>query len=1091
MFTRSFFFLALLAFSAAALCGQANTGTIVGTVRDSSGATVPGATVTVNNQDTQVSSTWASNEQGDYAALFLLPGAYEVTVDRQGFKKTVRKDIVVQVADKVRVDFQMQVGSVSETVTVSEAAPLLQSESSEVGQVIQDRPITDLPLNSSTGRNFTALMTLIPGTLRTNPVGIFDSPQGNSSFIVNGLRDGANNYMVDGADNNEMLLGIVTVLPPPDAIGEFKVQTSAYSAEFGRAGGAVVNVQTRSGSNVFHGSLYEFLRNSAADARTPFDASVLPPLRQNEFGGTVGGPIRRNKTFFFFDLVEFRQRAGATLPATVPTANQVNGVFLTAEGAPKIYDPFTKLAYPNNTMPASSINTVGLALLKRFPAPNLPGTVVANQGITNNYTGVSVQEQDSTRFDVRIDHTLTAKDALFGRYSFFQAYSALPPLFYGANLGPAATPSRAGKGDSRNQNAVIGDVHTFSPNKINEVRLAASRIALAFTGYDDGQNTAAALGIPNLNVFGRISSGLPIVSVQGLTTMGTDAPIPALRYELTMQLADNFTYIHGRHTVKFGADLHRNREDFFQISLGSPRGSFTFDPNYTSGGGLANSGLGVASALLGFPSAESRGVINIFPSNVTFQSFVYVQDDFRVTPKLTLNFGLRYELFPPVVDRKDNQSNFDPKTGQALLAGRSGNSRALVESDLNNFDPRFGFAYSVNRKWVVRGGYGLSGFPDKFGATGGTLNNNYPFITLQSVTPPDRFLPTSSLLINTGIPIPVYPDLNAKSLPITGNMTYFDPKYRIPYIQFWNLTVQHQLPGNWVVEAGWVGTKGTHLFGNNHVQLNQPAPGPGNINTRRPYALLAPALVNVPLRDSSESSIYHSLQTKVEKRLSRGFFLLSSYTWSKSIDDAATKTDLTNWRGTTRAASSTDFTHALTTSGLYDLPFGRGRRFGSNINKVADAFLGGWQTNGIYTFRTGTPVNVTLSAAQVAAILNNGGGARPDLIAPTELPKDQRTLAAYFNTAAFVAPPNNSYRFGNSGRNAVRGPSFSNLDFSLFKSFKIVERYTLQFRSEFFNILNHPNFGNPSGAFGTANIGRITSVAANPRNSQFALRLTF
>ena len=438
-------------------------------------------------------------------------------------------------------------------------------------------------------------------------------------------------------------------------------------------------------------------------------------------------------------------------------------------------------------------------------------------GVASNYNNVYVQQQDVTRGDARLDHTVNSKNSLFFRYSIFDAFTALPPLF-----GPQATgdtPSRAGKGDSRNQSMVLGDVHIFSGTAINEFRASYARIANSFVGYDYGKNAAADIGIPNINVFGATSSGLPRIEITGLNSLGVDAPIPALRYENDFQWVDNFTLIRGKHSFKFGADARRFRGDFFQISLESPRGRFTFDQNYTSNNGAAGTGLAPATVLLGYPAALNRGVIYDFPSNRITQTFYYVQDDFKITRKLTLNLGLRYELYIPPADRWDNQSNFDLVSGQMLLANRGGNSRALITTDKNNWAPRLGFAYALQPRTAIRGGYGISYYPDKFGASGGTLNNNYPFISLQQIIPADRFKPDPTLSIDKGIAVPVQPVLTAASVPLVGSATYFDTNYKMGYIQFWNFTIQHQFTQNVSLETAYVGTRGTHLFGNNHVNI--------------------------------------------------------------------------------------------------------------------------------------------------------------------------------------------------------------------------------------------------------------------------------
>ena len=1083
---------AFLGLLTAVLCfGQTTTATLDGFVRDQTGALVPGAAVTATNTQTGVATAATSDEKGGFQLSFLLPGTYDVAAEKAGFKRTVRRGVTLLVAETTRIEIALEVGATTETTTVTGEAPLVKVDTSEVAQVVQQKAIEELPLNSGTGRNFTALMTLIPGAIRTNPVGTFDAPQGNSSFAVNGQRDSENNYMVDGADNNEVLLGIVTILPPPEALSEFKIQTNDYSAEFGRAGGAVINVETRSGSNQIHGSAFEFNRNSAYSGRGPFDPARLPPLNQNEYGVTLGGPLKKNKLFLFGDWEGFRQAFGTTYIASVPTVNQRAGVFLASEGAGTIYDPTTGNPFANNTIPSNRMSSVGQALLNLFPQPNLPGTVSAGNGVANNFTGPVVQTQHVNRVDTRFDASISTKDAMFARYSIFDAFTALPPLF-----GPVATgniPGSPGKGPSRDQSIVLGEVHTFSPSLINEARFSFSRIRDTYYNYDYGVNEATQLGIPNINTFGPISTGLPIISISGLSALGTTGPIPALRYENSFQWLDNVTWIHGRHKVKFGADIHRIRGDFYQISLASPRGQFNFDQNYTSNNGAARTGLSVASALLGLPSTESRGVIYDFPSNRIFEPFFFVQDDIKVTEKLTFNLGLRYELYYPPVDAFDNQSNFDRTNGYMRLAARGGNSRALVNLDSNNFAPRFGFAYAMDKNTAIRGGYGISYFPDKFGATGGTLNDNYPFISLQTVTPPSIYVPSPQYALSAGIPSPTIPNLTQAEIPLVGSATYFDPNYKIGYVQSWNLTVQRQVFKDLSLEASYVGARGVHEFGNNHFNLNLPMPGPGAVVPRQPYYSLNPLATTVNLRDSSEWSSYQALQVKVQKRLSHGVWLLGSYAFAKSIDDNASSYNPLSWDGVTRGPSANDFRHNITISSVYELPIGRGRALGHNMNPVLDAFIGGWQANGIYTFRTGVPSTATLSAALASQEVNTGGSDRPNQVAPAALSSGRRSLAQYFNTAAFVALPPASYIFGNAGRDTIRGPSFSNLDASLFKNFQIKERFKVQVRGEFFNAVNHPNYGQPGTSFGTATFGAITSLAANSnmRQGQVGVKILF
>ena len=1070
---------------------QATTATLDGTIHDQTGAVVPGAKVTVHNMQTGVSSTVDTNAVGNFVAPFLLPGEYEVTVEAAGFKKTVRSGITLLIGDTVRLDFAIEVGAMAETTTVTAEAPLVKADTSELGQVITQKSIEELPLNTATGRNFTALITMLPSAIRTNSQSIFDSPQGDSGVAINGQRDSENNYTIDGADNNEVTMGMVFVLPPPEALSEFKIQTNAFSAEFGRAGGAVINVETRSGTNQLHGSLYAFDRNSAFSGRSPWDPAVLPPLRQNEFGVTLGGPIKKNRMFIFGDYSGFRQASGTTTLASVPTVNQRNGVYLASEGAGTIYDPFSGTPFPNNIIPAARISPIGQALANLFPLPNLPGAVsTSGAGVANNFTGASVQTQTTNRGDARFDYTVNSKDSIYLRYSMFDAYTVAPSLF---GAVACSIPSRPGKGPDRNQSVVLGDVYTVTPNLINEARFAFDRIKDTFYNQDYGQNTAAQLGIPNINVFGPISSGLPVISIANLTSLGTPAPVPALRYENTFEYVDNVTYVHGKHRMKFGADIHRLREDFYQISLSSPRGTFSFDQNYTSNAGASRTGLGIASTLLGYPASEARGVIYDFPTDRFLEPFFFFQDDIRVTQKLTLNLGMRYELYFPPVSPHNNQSDLDLQTMQMLLAGRGGNSRALVKLDANNFAPRFGFAYAWKPDTVFRGGYGVSYFPDKNGATGGTLGDNYPFITMQTVTPPSIYVPSTQYSISNGItpPVQVVPPANVASVPLVGATTLYDSNYKMAYVQFWNMTIERQLTKGTVLEVSYVGNKGTHLYANGHINLNLPMPGPGSIVPRYPYYALDPLATSISLRDSSEWSIYHALQARFEKRVSHGIWLLGSYAYSKSIDDNASSYNPQDWDGITRGLSSTNFTHSFVISSVYELPIGRGRPLFTSMNPILNGFIGGWQVNGIYTFRTGEPTTGGLASGLSSSELNNGGNNRPNQIAPANLPASQRTRQVYFNTAAFVAVPTASYLFGNAGRDTIIGPSFSNLDCSLFKNFQIKERYKVQFRGEFFNTTQHPNLGQPGTGVGSATYGAITSITGSMRQVQLGLKLLF
>jgi hypothetical protein len=1102
---RALLIAANLSLTVLSAMAQTTTGSIIGLVTDSTGAAVPNATVTVTRVDTGIATKTTTNSSGNYVVTPLQSGPYSVTVEAQNFKKSVSGGITLNVQDRIAVNVTLEVGQVTETVEVQGAAPPLQTDTSYLGQVVDSQKIVDLPLN---GRFFTRLAVLTAGAAPTAP-GARDERTGG--FSANGVRPYQNNYLLDGIDNNSLSEDLTNeasfvVGPSPDAIAEFKVQTNSMSAEFGRSGGAVMNVTLKSGTNQFHGSVFEFLRNSALDAKNFFDPATgpTPPFKQNQFGAAVGGPVElphyngKNRTFFFIDYQGTRIRTAHTFLATLAPLAWRTGNF---SGFNPVLDPNTttiqngetvRQPFPNNQIPLQRFDPASLKLISFMPAPNVPGSVSLT-GIANNYLSNPVEPDTTDQGDVRIDHKISDKDSLFARFSMADQ-NLTPPAAIPPPLSAAAFSS--GDWTNNTRQAVFSETHIFSPRVINEFRAGYTRLRTERLQFNANDNLSTQVGIPGIP-FTANNGGLPRFSVSGVSTFGSATYQPTREFQNVFHLIENVSLITGRHTIKLGAEW-KPSVNFSILQPPTPRGGFSFNGNSTRDpNNRGGSGFGFADFALGIPSNASIASF----INDTFQQpgyFFYAQDDFKVNNRLTFNIGIRYEFISQPRERRDAEANYNIATGALDIANKRNDAlpasffpqipinrdapRQLVPQDRNNWAPRFGFAFKLTNKTVIRAGYGI--FYSSYEA--GPLSipnpgNNPPFY-VQSNFPAVNFSTPNPIVnqLSRGLP------LNAFSNPAAPSLFSLDPAFRDPYVQHWNFGIQQDLGFNTVWEISYAGSAGKKLYEFRNVNQPLPTTDPNaDVDPRRPRPFLGGDLT---YWCSCGSSTYHSLQTKVEKRFSSHLSFLGAYTYGKSIDEQSQASlgfdNSTSVRSEynyrwEKSRSDYDQTHRFVVSYTYEVPFGE------NLKGAAKLLANGWQLVGIHSFTTGTPFTIHA----MTDFSNAGGDARPNaVVGVSDEPSGGRSRQQWFNPAAFTNPV--SGQFGNVGRNTISGPGNVTIDFSIFKNFPINERARFQFRTEFFNLINHPNFRSPSTTYDGSNPGELTA-AGTSRQIQFAIKLLF
>ncbi|MBI3679399.1 MAG: TonB-dependent receptor [Acidobacteria bacterium] len=1076
--------LCLVLVFAAAAWGQAITATVLGTVTDSSGAVVADALVSIVETQTGVKRRIATNGEGLYTQPYLPPGIYEVDVEKQGFKKVSRRNIQVQVASTVRADFTLEPGMVTETIQVAAESPLLQTDRSDVNRTIPSQAVRELPIAN---RSFQALVGLLPGV--TPPVANFtaleDAPR-TTFYQANGQGNSANNVQVDGVDNNNPTLGLTIYIPPAESVQEVNISTSNFNAEFGRAGGAVVNVITRGGTNQLHGSLFHFHRNAAIRARNFFNfvPQPKPSLTRNQFGGTLGGPIVRNKTFYFGSFQGTVQRQATTQLNTIPVAAWRDGNFAGVTGL-TLYDPRTgpdgpgRMPFAGNTIPAARIHPVARRLNSFLPATN-------QTGLVNNIVGNVPFRLDSFNYDGRVDHNFNERNSVFVKYNFTPSEVAQDALL-GFKIGDGV------RSNGGNHTAVLNYTRQFSPTLLMEARFGYNRYFVDVNGNNVDDGLAKELGLNNPFPDPISSRGLPRFDVGGMPGIGVPVVYPLINSDNLFNWVNTWSKTISRHTMKWGADVRRLRADRFQpqgLNFG-PRGRFQFNPGTTALPGAALGPFGTlghsyAAFLINAPDVSSRTFQTVTPTNRVTQAFFFFHDSYQVTSKLTLDLGLRYEGHSTVKPRyRGGASNYDVSNNSLVIAGYGNIGLSTnVDYDANNWAPRFGFAYKASAKSVIRGGYGTSYYTGRFGFTGGTLSTQFPVIYNVQVGVANDFRIDGSM--DTIVPVPVQPIPDNGVISPAPNQAFFTVprKNATPFVHSYSLTYQRELGRSVVMDLSYVGTLGRRLPSQRELNHSLPGLGTAGLQFNRLFGRTA----SVAERANAYNSNYNALQLNLQRRFNNGLSFGVAYTWSKVLsvqDDQGGFVIVADVRRN-YGPTSFDRTHMLVLNHIYELPVGAGKKYAQR--GPAKWILGGWQLNGILRAVSGSPFNITADAGQCNC---PGNGQFADVAGSYQKLGAVGPGERFFNTSAFVAPAPG--RFGNAGRNIGRGPVLANYDFSVFRNFDIREGWRLEFRSEFYNLTNTPQFANPSGNVNAGNFGQITGTfaGAGEREVQFALRLRF
>jgi hypothetical protein len=1085
---------------------QATTGVIVGHVTDPQAQPVPGAEVRAGNEATGLSQKTLSDAAGNYMLAKLPPGTYTITVSKQGFRMAKLSRLLLLIGQEAREDVQLQIGATSEQITVVASDIGLQTQTADTGEVIQSRQILDLPL---LGRNFLDLARLTPG--------VMGGSQGNNvNLAVNGQREFANSILVDGVEITTNRNNDTSLRPSVDSVQEFKVLTSSYAPEFGRSGGGIVAIQTKAGTNRVHGSLYEFFRPSSTAARS-FFSSEPAALNQHNFGGTLGGPVKKDKTFFFVSYERERLRDTYSSLDSVPPIEQIrflpNGdVDLSGLRDPRtgkpipIFDPNTSQQFPGNIIPANRVSPAGKATLQNFfPRPTAPGIL---NGWFNNFNARQTYAFDSNTGDARLDHYFSESGRVFAAYHYTDYGSVLGDRFAGHI--PVSGGGDADTGDQqqqRSQSVSIAETHLLSARWINEAKLGYTRFRLNELSLLNNRNLAAQFGVGNVNLPGfPQTAGFPDIYLGSGYQTGGSTFKPLSFDDRNWEFGDNVSGALGRHQLRAGADFQRRssrpRFSLFPTGFqyyGGPYSSLTSDPYYSFYDPSAfypNGGSDVADLLLGLPLTVTEGLQLTNPTTSSWVSSVYLQDSWRVNQRLVLLYGVRYEYQSPYTEANSLAANFDAVSDSMLLARRSGNSNSLVRPDKSNFAPRVGFALQLTTRTVLRAGYGIYYSPED-DARSDVLTKNYPFAVQQSFYNDIYAGLPFSYYLDTGVPritsvalAPGVARLSPSDIEAATqsrqNIFLVAPDFRTGYTQMYTLSLQGEITPTTTLEAAYVGSVSRKL-----------AYAVGNLNADNHISDLG----QVQAQFSIGSASFNSLQVKAAKRYSHNLTLLASYTFGKNLDNGPAPFNLGHnlnqhnqpqdplhlsqeW-----SVADNDITHTVAVSYIYELPFGRGQRFLSSGNRVSQAIVGGWQVNGIFAAHTGTPVNVVRGVQQ-----SGFEGLRPDLLRDPSLPGSKRSLQEYFDVSAFDTSRftgSHAHDPGNAPRNILRGPGFANLDFSIFKTARLADRTSMQFRVEFFNLTNTPHFANPNGYMPSGNFGSITQTIGNPRIIQFAVKVEF
>jgi hypothetical protein len=1090
----------------APLFAQFETAEVIGTVRDASSAVVSGAGVTLISQETGVQTKTVSDESGNYDFFNVKVGHYTVTAEKTGFNKVTTTNVTVDVNARQRVDIAMQVGAVSQEVEVTAAAPELETDDSQKGQVIDTSQIVELPLN---GRAYSDL-ALLATNVHRSPMSVLFAANGTpreGAFNVNGMRSTYNNFLLDGLDNNAYSssnqgYSSQLVQPSPDAIAEFRVITSNFSAEYGRVGGGVVNVALRSGGNEFHGTAYEFLRNTDLNAiGFTFSPAVFqkPTLQRNQFGFTFGGPIIKNKLFFFADYEGYRQLQRYLNFDSIPDSTDRAGILPVT-----VVNPYTSTIYPAGTqIPVSQINSFAATVLNGLPAQNGPAR-------SNNLEALLLVRDYSDKYDAKLNYQINDKMTSFLRFSQRKDLQYYQPDISGPSGG-----NGNGFIHAIQQQAAAGYTFSVTPTSLFEARFAYDHVlAGKVPPYLGGPSMQALYGIPGLPTTPDLTGGLNSQSISGFSQLGRQTSNPQFQNPTSFDPKFNYSWIKGRHSLKAGYEFVAVRIEVLDVN--PLYGADTYAGQFSkptcaqlsqpSGCSIASdsTSYNLADFIFGTPSTIQLG--DDFVSNMRQHvNSLYAQDDYRVSSHLTVNLGLRWEYATPIWDRDNNWTNFDPATNSLVKAtGGSIYNRALVNPDHKDFGPRLGMAYSVTPKTVVRAGYGISySFFNRVGSAQEGINAPQAIFGLLTQSIPSGGLVPATFL-NTQNSFTTAIDSAANFNPLVANIDYISADTRWPMVQSWFVSAQRELAKDTVVEVGYNGNHSTRLpiiADYNQAVPNLPGQSLG-VQARRPDQSFGA----ITWLDPAGSNNYNGLSARIEHRFGSGLYFLNSFTWSKALGDSEQALeyfagyyeanpqnihDLAAERG----PSSFDVKLLNVTSVVYELPFGKGRKFASHLNPILDGALGGWELNSINTANTGNPIDVSYSpssANDVTGLTNDYRGEailRPNVSGSPVSQSKSQMVNSYFAGYTFTTPPA-SDPFGNLGRNAFRAPGLEQWDMGLNKSFRIRESMHLQFRSEFFNILNHTNFGLPTAISTSSAFGTIRTTYP-PRQIQFALKLAF
>ena len=1115
---------ALLLGIATSVAAQSGSGDLTGNITDTTGAAVAGARVEARSALGETIRTEASRG-GSYVLTSLRPGSYLVRVEASGFATLERLGVTVRTGERVALDLQLRAGDARQVVTVMADAPLLQRESGSLTTGISSGSVVQLPLN---GRNVVSLATLAPGV---------SLPPGTLLPRINGGRPRTNEYLYDGVSALQPEPGQVAFFPIIDDIAEFAVQSSGVSAEFGRFNGGVVNLSTRAGSKDLHGELYNFLRNEDLNARNYFVPVVTakPIFRRNQYGGALGGPlfapVMRNRWFFFADYQGTNQAVGVVRTSTVPTLAQRG--FPDAQGRPtqalsfvgsKIYDPastvvtgstYSRTEFANDVVPIVRVDSAALALLARYPLPT-------NTSTANNYTRVGNDSDHQNQFDVRLDAVLGGKDRAFARYTYFHdVEQPVTPLPDGSGTIAGtvlSTGNVIGLSRTLGQQYVGNEIHTFNTHTVNEARFGYTRRSLARLGAMLPQTASTALGIPGIPTNAAFNNALPVFAIAGLTQLGPTAGTFSNFSTNVTQAFDMVSRVQGRHGLKMGMDLRWEHLDAVQPP--NPTGSFNFSALFTNQPGVTGSGNALASFVLGQVNTFS---IDLQQSTLRPRAHIaeaFVQDDWKATPRLTINAGMRWTLNFPSTEASNQGAVFNLATQQYQYLGRDGFSRSARELHYGNFGPRLGINYLVTPKIVLRAGFGIV-FIEQTGITTPFTTPQFPFLqTVQQATL-DSIHPAFALSRGPSVaPIPLTADAGLGQGAFTVNR-----KLGSGYVQQWNLAVQRQLAQDLSIEVAYTGSVITRVgipdVNQNQLTVAQLSQGAAlTASVANPYFGQIPAsssiggktvsaaqllkpyprfLTVAAFRSNTGRTNFNAGELKLEKRTSFGLTALLSYTRSKLIDDASSVFDSSVLTGPVanfpvadsynptleRDASLGDVPNITVGSVVYEIPLGAGHRLcnGAFVRRLA----GGWEVNGIATVQSGMPF--AISQATNFNAFAGFGTQRPTINGPANLPPSQRTPAHFINTAAFSVTP--QFKLGNASRDPARGPAYRDLDIALVKITAVTDRVSLELRGEVFNVMNAPAFAQPNGIVGTSAFGSISSTSSDPRVAQIAGRLRF